>query len=172
MANCPRCGTADFYPSFSGKGECVTRTCSLYVAPKLPELTPDLSGPQPEASELEQDLAAINWAHPSRSVHPTTTVPGAVPYTPEDSDDYDLTLREVTVAVGILSTYMCGFMPTVAGCRGLAKQLVDNCGIRLHTWSKTMPNMKLQKCEVWFLGARRTLEARSLGTGHLSFIVR
>lgn len=83
MANCPRCGTADFYPSFSGKGECVTRACSLYVAPKLPELTPDLSGPQPEASELGWDLHALaqsGWTHPNRSIHPTTSVPGPVPY--------------------------------------------------------------------------------------------
>lgn len=30
MANCPRCGTADFYPSFSGKGECLQYSCELF----------------------------------------------------------------------------------------------------------------------------------------------
>lgn len=35
MANCPSCGTADFYPSFSGKGECANSGCSLFVPSKI-----------------------------------------------------------------------------------------------------------------------------------------
>lgn len=84
MANCPRCGTSDFYPSFSGKGECVRFGCELYVPPYkgFPQAPHHTSN---DTSQLEKDLAAINWGgwtHPNRSVHPTTTVPGPVPYVP------------------------------------------------------------------------------------------
>ncbi len=166
MANCPRCGTADFYPSFSGKGECLQPSCELFSKEhfaKTVNTTADIANePLKCSTHLDAELADANrsvWTHPNRSVHPTTTIPGAVPYTPEDSDDYDLTLREVTVAVGALATHMSGYIVPIAVCKSIAKQFTDNVGIPLHTYLYAMPQAMPKALRVWFLGAERTLRA-------------
>lgn len=108
MANCPRCGTADFYPSFSGKGECLEFRCDLFSKEhfektfKMPATKTDMaeevtrlgigspqdpttakfSVPTPSPWHILDSTNTAKYFDQSRSVDATEEK--GVPYTPDE----------------------------------------------------------------------------------------
>lgn len=71
MANCPFCNTPDFYPSFSGKGECLQPSCKLFSKEHFAKT---LQMPVTKA-DMEKELASVMWTGHALS----NGLPGTLP---------------------------------------------------------------------------------------------